>query len=42
MWNQEIFSWPINQLVAAKAGYKTRIPFTASQETKAAARGNFF
>lgn len=42
MWNQEIFSWPINQLVAAKAGYTTRIPFTASAETKAAARGNFF
>ena len=42
MWNQEIFSWPINQLVAAKAGYSTRIPFTASAETKAAARGNFF
>jgi LemA protein len=42
LWNQEIFSWPINQLVAAKAGYTTRIPFTASQETKDAARGNFF
>jgi LemA protein len=42
VWNQEIFSWPINQLVASKAGYNTRIPFTASQATKAAARGNFF
>lgn len=42
MWNQEIYSWPINQLVAAKAGYTTRIPFTTSQETKAAARGTFF
>jgi LemA protein len=42
LWNQEIYSWPINQLVAAKAGYTTRIPFTASQETKAAARGTFF
>jgi len=41
-WNQEIYSWPINQLVAAKAGYTTRIPFTATQETKAAARDTFF
>jgi len=42
LWNQEIYSWPINQIVAAKAGYTTRIPFTASQETKAATRKNFF
>jgi LemA protein len=41
-WNQEIYSWPINQLVAAKAGYQTRIPFSISQETKAAARATFF
>lgn len=42
MWNQEIFSWPAKQIVAARAGYTTRIPFTASAETKAAARGTFF
>jgi len=42
MWNTEIFSWPTKQIVAAKAGYTTRIPFTASAETKAAARSNFF
>jgi LemA protein len=42
MWNQEIFSWPTKQIVAAKAGYSTRIPFTASAETKAAARETFF
>ena len=41
-WNREIFSWPTKQIMAAKAGYTTRIPFTASQEMKAAARGNFF
>lgn len=41
-WNQEIYSWPVNQIVAAKAGYTTRIPFTASQETKDAARATFF
>lgn len=42
MWNQEIFSWPAKQIVAARAGYTTRIPFTASAEVKAAARGTFF
>ncbi len=42
IWNQDIFSWPTKQIVAAKAGYTTRIPFTASAETKAAARGKFF
>ena len=42
MWNQEIFRWPTNQIVAARAGYTTRIPFIASAETKAEARGTFF
>lgn len=41
-WNQDIYSWPTKQIVAAKAGFTTRIPFTASAETKAAARQNFF
>ena len=41
-WNQDIFAWPTKQIVAARAGYTTRIPFTASAETKAAARGKFF
>jgi len=41
-WNQDIFSWPTKQIVAAKAGYTTRIPFIASAEIKAAARGTFF
>lgn len=41
-WNQDIFAWPTKQIVAAKAGYTTRIPFTASAGTKAAARGRFF
>ena len=41
-WNQDIFSWPTKLIVAAKAGYTTRIPFTASQETKDAARSRFF
>ena len=42
MWNPEIFRWPTNQIVAARAGYTTRIPFIASAETKAEARGTFF
>lgn len=42
MWNQDIFAWPTKQIVAARAGFTTRIPFTASAEIKAAARGTFF
>lgn len=42
MWNQDIFAWPTKQIVAARNGYTTRIPFTASAETKAAARSKFF
>ena len=41
-WNTDVFSWPTKQIVAARAGYTTRIPFTASVETKRAARQNFF
>lgn len=41
-WNSEIFSWPSKMIVAAKAGYTTRIPFAADKETKEAARGTFF
>ncbi len=41
-WNRDIFSWPAKQIVAAKAGYTTRIPFAVDRETKEAARGEFF
>jgi LemA protein len=41
-WNSDVFSWPTKMIVAARAGYTTRIPFTASQEIKAQARGKFF
>lgn len=41
-WNQDIFSWPTNQIVAAKQGYTTRIPFTTTREMKDAARKTFF
>ena len=41
-WNTDIFEWPTKMIVAARAGYTTRIPFTASAETKERARGVFF
>ena len=41
-WNRDVFSWPTKQIVAARAGYTTRIPFSASAETKARAREVFF
>lgn len=42
IWNQDIFAWPTKQIVAARNRYTTRIPFTATAEVKAAARGVFF
>lgn len=41
-WNREIFDWPTKNIVAAKEGYTTRIPFTASAEVKEMARQKFF
>ena len=41
-WNRDIFKWPANQIVAAKRGYTTRIPFIASSEIKQQARSTFF
>ncbi len=41
-WNKDIFDWPTKMIVAAKEGYTTRIPFTASAQTKARAREVFF
>lgn len=41
-WNKAIFEWPAKQIVAAKRGYTTRIPFSVSKEVKAQARGVFF
>jgi len=41
-WNQDIFAWPTKMIVASKAGYVTRIPFTASKEVKDQARAKFF
>ncbi len=41
-WNQDIFVWPTKMIVAAKAGYTTRIPFSVSREVKEQARAKFF
>ena len=41
-WNRDIFDWPTKNIVAAKQGYTTRIPFTASADVKAQARQKFF
>lgn len=41
-WNADIQAWPTKMIVAAKLGYTTRIPFTASKEIKEKARGVFF
>lgn len=41
-WNGAIFEWPTKQIVAAKRGYTTRIPFSTSKEIKEKARDVFF
>ena len=41
-WNRDIYAWPTKMIVAARAGYTTRIPFATTQEIKAQARGVFF
>lgn len=41
-WNTEIQQWPTKMIVAAKAGYTTRIPFSTTKEIKEQARGTFF
>lgn len=37
-WNSDIFSWPTKMIVAARAGYTTRIPFSTSRKIKDEAR----
>ena len=41
-WNENLLKWPVKMIVAAKNGYTTRIPFTASKEIKEQASGVFF
>ena len=42
LWNTEIFSWPVKQIVAARNHYTTMIPYIASASTVEGSRGNFF
>lgn len=42
VWNRDIYVWPTKQIVAAKEGYTTRIPYIADDETREAARKVFF
>lgn len=42
VWNSAIFSWPTKQIVAAKEGYTTRIPFCIDSATREQARADFF
>ncbi len=41
-WNQQIQVWPTKMIVAARAGYTTRIPYIASKEVKEKAKEVFF
>ena len=41
-WNSAVYEWPAKQIVAAKRGYTTRVPFAASKETKEKAREVLF
>ncbi|MBO5045643.1 MAG: LemA family protein [Clostridia bacterium] len=41
-WNRSLFMWPTKQIVAAKNGFTTRIPFSISSEMKEKARSVFF
>lgn len=41
-WNTDLFCWPTKMIVAARANYTTRIPFSASAEVKQQAREVFF
>ncbi len=41
-WNRDVNAWPVKMIVAARAGYTTRIPFSATKEIKEKAREVFF
>ena len=41
-WNRDIFVWPVYQIVAARQGYTTRIPFIASAEVIEGSKKAFF
>lgn len=41
-WNASIFQWPARQIVAAKNGYTTRIPFAAEEAVREMAKETLF
>ena len=41
-WNTAVYEWPTKNIVAARQGYTTRIPFSVRKEVKEKARGVFF
>ena len=41
-WNSLVYQWPTYRIVAAKAGYTTRIPFSTSKAMKEKAESDFF
>lgn len=41
-WNRDVNVWPVKMIVAARAGYTTRIPFSTTREIKEKAREVFF
>lgn len=41
-WNADIQAWPTKMIVAAKAGYTTRVPFSTTDEVRTKAREVFF
>ena len=42
LWNASVYEWPAKQIVAAKRGYTTRIPYSVSSEVKQRAREVLF
>lgn len=41
-WNRDVNAWPVKMIVAARAGYTTRIPFSTTKEIKEKAREVLF
>jgi len=42
IWNTDVYDWPVKQIVAARAHYTTRIPFTVSKAAVEGSKSTFF
>ena len=42
IWNTEIYSWPVKQIVAARMHLTTKIPFEISQASLEGSKSTFF